>query len=266
MTINSDNWGAATGSRPRLGWAVVAGQELRDLWLGTRGLTMILAYCVVLSVLMVLIAGNSELNLLDTREAISLFVQVIMGLGTLAALIISADAISGERERGTIEHLLLAPIGRLDLIVGKLIPPLTLWLAAMVIAVPYVLVLAGGTGLAANSFLILLVVGTPVAVALTGFGLAISAVTRTNRASLIIAIVILLALVVPSQLPASALRGPLGEFLIWSNPISAGLRLTGRLLVDQASWGSVWTLLIAPVLAPIFLLAIAGASSRKVGI
>ena len=253
-------------SGPRHGWAVVAGQELRDLWLGTRGLMMILGYSAVLSVLAFMVAGNAELNLLDARESVGLFVRVSLALGTLAALVISADAISGERERGTIENLLLTSVRRRDLVLGKLLAATSVWVAAFAVAVPYVVVISRGPGIAGDALLVLLGAGTLVAMALTAFGMAVSSVTRTNRSSLIIAIVILLALAAPSQLPGSATRGALGDFLIMANPVSAGLKLAGKVIVDQASWASQWKLLISPAVASVVLTAIAVASSRKVGL
>ena len=72
-------------------------------------------------------------------------------------------------------------------------------------------------------------------IALTAFGLTMSARSRTSRSSLLIAIVVLLALAVPSQLPGSATRGIVGDVLVLANPVAAGLKLTGRILVDQAA-------------------------------
>ena len=227
---------------------------------------MILGYSVVLSVLSFIVAGNADLNLLDTREAVGLFVRIAVALGTLSALVISADAISGERERGTLEHLLLTPVRRRDLVVGKLLAALTVWVAALVVAVPYILVLAHGPGVALDAVLVILVAGTLVATSLTAFGLAVSSVSRTNRSSLIIAIVVLLALAAPSQLPGSATRGVLGDLLIMANPVAAGLKLAGRVIVDQATWASQWKLLISPAIATVVLTVVAVASSRKVGL
>ena len=45
---------AASETRPRRpthGWAIVARQELRDLWLGGRGLLLVLAFSALLSVI-----------------------------------------------------------------------------------------------------------------------------------------------------------------------------------------------------------------------
>ena len=266
MTSNIHATPARTAARPFNGWAVVAGQELRDLWFGTRGLALILAYSVVLSVLGFMVAGNADLNLLDAREAVGLFVRVTMALGTLVALIISADPISGERERGTLEHLLLTSVQRRDLIVGKLLAALSVWVAATAVAIPYVLVLSRGPGIMGDAVLALVFPGTLVAMALTAFGLAVSSFTRTNRSSLIVAVVILLALAVPSQLPSSVTRGAFGDILILANPVSAGLTLAGRVVVDQATWASQWKLLISPAVASVVLTAIAVVSSRKVGL
>lgn len=264
MTNDIKTDGFPTGSGPRHGWAVVVDQELRDLWFGTRGLTMILSYTIVLSAVAFLVAGNADLNLLDTRESIGLFVRVTLGLGTLAALIISADAISGERERGTLEHLLLTSVRRRDLVVGKLLAALSVWAAALAVAVPYIFVLARGPGLVGDAVLVLVVPGTLVAVALTAFGLAVSSLSKSNRTSLIIVLAILLALATLSQLPASATRGALGDFLILANPVTAGLKLAGKVIVDQATWTSQWKLLISPAIASVVLPALAVAGSRKV--
>ena len=55
-----------------LAWPVVAEQELRDLWLSGKGVAMMLAYTVLLSVSTYLVASNQELNFLEQREAVSL--------------------------------------------------------------------------------------------------------------------------------------------------------------------------------------------------
>lgn len=57
---------AGEGSSP--GWSVVAGQELRDLWLGGRGPILVFTFSLLLSVLTYLSATNKELNLLDQKD------------------------------------------------------------------------------------------------------------------------------------------------------------------------------------------------------
>ncbi|MFL6105199.1 MAG: hypothetical protein ACJ74K_18180, partial [Actinomycetes bacterium] len=104
---------AAVGDRPvgvgRRAWMVVAERELRDLWLAGRGLPLLLAYSVLLSVTSYLVAANQALNFLEQREAVSLTLQVAVAVGALLVLLGAADSVSGERERGTLESLLLSP-------------------------------------------------------------------------------------------------------------------------------------------------------------
>ena len=106
---------------------VVTAQELRDLWLGGRGLVLTFAFSLLLSVVAYLVATNRGLNFLEHRETVNLLLQVAIAVGALLALLTAADTISGERERGTLESLLLTPVSRLELTLGKLLGALSLW-------------------------------------------------------------------------------------------------------------------------------------------
>src|SRR2546426_9719475 len=122
-----------SAARPPRAWAVVAGQELRDLWLGGRGLLLSLAFSGLLSVLSYLVATNQALNFLEQRESVNLTLQVAIAVGAMLALLAGADAISGERGRGSLQSLLLTPVARLELTPGKLLAALSLWIAAFVV-------------------------------------------------------------------------------------------------------------------------------------
>src|SRR5256885_6415709 len=100
---------------------VVLGQELRDLWLGGRALALCFAFSLLLSVIAYLVATNRALNFLEQRETVNLTLQVAIAVGALLTLLAAADAVSGERERGTLESLLLTPVPRLELTLGKLL-------------------------------------------------------------------------------------------------------------------------------------------------
>src|SRR5256885_181025 len=141
----------AVEARPRgadsPGWAVVAGQELRDLWVGGRGLVLSFAFSVLLSVIAYLVATNRALNFLEQRETVNLTLQVAVAVGALLTLLTAADSVSGERERGTFESLLLTPVSKFDLTAGKLAGALSLWFAAFVVTIPYVWFLGHGVGI-----------------------------------------------------------------------------------------------------------------------
>ena len=232
---------------------VVAIHELRSMWLSAKALTVLFSYTILLSIVAFVAASDAALNLLDARESVGIIVQIAIGLSTLAALVVSADTISGERERETLEALLVTPVSRSALVVGKMMSAWSMWLAGIVVALPYVVAISKGPGVVSDAVFVLVVVGALVGIALSALGLAISAVSMSNRASLASSVGILLIFAAPSQLPAVTANGVLGSFLIAANPVSAGLRLARVVLVDQKTLTSNWTLLISPIVAAIVL-------------
>jgi len=244
------------------GWVVVLGQELRDLWLGGRALALTFAFSLLLSVIAYLTATNKALNFLEQREAVNLTLQVALGVGALLALLAAADAVSGERERGTIEGLLLTPVSRIEIVGGKLLATLSLWLAAFVITIPYVWFLGRGVRIAGYAVATGLVVGTLLAVCLAALGILVSVFAQSNRLSLSVSLFLLLALFAPTQLPSSALNGWAGDLLLRLNPITAGEHYVGTVVVDGHPWrdGVFW--LTSPVVAAVVLSTAAVLSGR----
>lgn len=238
---------AATERRHGRAWAVVAGEELRGLWLGGRGLLLSLGFSLLLSLIAYLAATTTDLNFLERRESVSLTMQVAIGVGSLLALLVAADAVSGERERGTLESLLLTPASRLQLAGGKLLAALSLWFAAFVISVPYVWFLARGVGVTDEAVFAGLIVGTLLAIFLTSIGLLISVFAGSNRVSLSLSLFLLLAVFAPTQLPTAAEKGWFGEFLLRVNPVTAGERYVGRILVEGRGWTDELSWLVSPL-------------------
>jgi ABC-2 type transport system permease protein len=245
--------GAALARPPGAG--VVLEQEARDLWAGGRGPVLAFAFSVVLSVIGYLLATNTALNFLEVRESVNLVAQVTMAVGTLLALLAAADAISGERERGTLEAVLLTPIGRGALAGGKLAASLSLWLAAFVVAVPYLWFFGRSLGLVGVAVVVTLAVGTLLAVFLAALGLVSSLFSSSNRVSLAVSLFVLLALLAPTQLPAGAQRGVAGEALLRVDPLTAGETYVGKVLVNGHGVGDDLAWLASPLAA-----AVAGAA------
>lgn len=243
--------------------AIVARQELRDLWLAGRGFLLAFAFSVLLSAITYLAATNEALNFLERRESVNLALQVAVGVGALMALLVAADAISGERERGTLESLLLTPMPRASLVSGKLLAALSLWIGAMAIAVPYVWFLGHQVGAAGEAMLIGLVAGTLLAIALTAFGIVVSTLARSNRISLSVSLFVLLALFAPTQLPTGAQQGWAGELLLRVNPVTATLHYIGRVVVDQHVWTRDLSWLVSPLVGAVVLTALAVAVAPR---
>ncbi len=238
-------------------WFVVADREVRDLWLGGRGLALLLAYSVVLSVTTYLTASNQALNFLEQRESVSLTLQVAVAIGSLLALLAAADSISGERERGTLESLLLAPISRRSLVIGKGLAAVTLWLVAFAVAVPYIWYLGRGVGVVRTAVLNGFLVGSLLSLVMVGLGLLISTFADSNRVSLSVSVFTLLALFAPTQMPTSAQRGWFGDLLFRVDPFTAGLRYLGRTIINARSFAQEGHLLVGPAIAAGVVLVLA---------
>ena len=249
----------APSTRRTPGWAIVLEQELRDLWIGGRGLALSFAFVTIISVIAYVTASSDALNFLEHREAVNLTLQVAIAIGTLLALLAAADAISGERERGTLETLLLTPISRLQLTVGKLLAALSLWLAAFLITVPYLWFLGRGVGVVGHAVLAGFVVGTLLAIFLASLGIAFSIVVGSNRVSLSLSLLLLLALFAPTQLPSSAQKGWAGELLLRVNPVTAGESYVGKVVVDGHALRDDSSWLISPLVGAILFAVGAGA-------
>jgi ABC-2 type transport system permease protein len=247
-------------------WPIVAEQELRDLWLAGRGLPLTVAYSLLLSVITYLVATNTALNFLEQREAVNLTLQVAVAAAALLVLLGAADAISGERERGTLESLLLAPAPRIGLVAGKAVAALSIWLVAFLVAVPYVWFLGRGVGVVGLALGNGLLVGLLLALFLVGLGLLVSAFSGSNRLSLSVALFVLLGLFAPTQLPSGAQGSWFGDLLLRIDPMSSGLHYLGKVIVDGHSAGQEISWLAGPALAAALAVGGALAASRSLAL
>ena len=234
-------------TRGQRDWAVVGRQESRDLWLSGRAPLLLFAFSVLLSVFTYLAATNQAINFLEQREAVDLTLQIAIAVGVLVTLLVSADAISGERERGTLESLLLTPVSRRGIVLGKLTAALTLWFAAFVVSIPYVWVLGRGVSIVRPALLLGLGVGTLLAVGLAALGLLVSALSSSNKVSLAISLFLLLAFFAPSQLPGGLPKGWFGDVLGKINPVGSGLHYSTAVLVNGRGWTRDLGYLVSPV-------------------
>jgi ABC-2 type transport system permease protein len=239
---------------PSMGWLIVAEQELRDLWMGTHGLIMVLAFSVLVSVLTYLAATNTELYFLDQKDTLKLVMQVSVGVGVALTILLAADTVSGERERRTLESLLLTPVSSQQIAMGKLVAALSIWVAVLVASFFYAWILRVGPKAFFDAIGSGALVGTLLAVAFACLGLIISIFSGANRVSMVVSAFVFIAMLAPCQLPGGATKGWLGEFLVRINPVASGARFIDKVIVANHGWGQETTWLVAPVMA--FLLGL----------
>ena len=220
------------GADGRPSRVLVDGSRLMEAMTAERHLSALQARAQGLSDLPVDILYNPQLRSADFMVP-GLIGQIMVQVG----LLLTAVGIVRERERGTIEQLMITPLSKLELMVGKTVP----YLVIAFIDFAFVLLLGWGLfGVPMRGSVGLLVVETGLfLVATLGMGLLISTVAQTQQQAMQMAVFI--------QLPQMLLSGlifPLASIpwtvrwlsylfpLTYFLPITRGIMLKGVGLSD----------------------------------
>lgn len=150
-----------------------------------------------------------------TLESVNLFVPgLIAVLLTVVAALMSAISLSREKERGTLEVLLVSPLRPWQIITGKVLPYLALGLVN-VVSVLVAARLVFGVPLRGSAVLLMLE-SLLFIVASLALGVLVAAVTSTQRTAMVGA---LMGLMLPTML-LSGMIFPIASMPDWLQPIS----------------------------------------------
>ena len=198
-----------------------------------RGAALYLVGCGVLSVFSLLLVSNTELSLLDNAQAVYMMSSIIIALSLLIAVIRGSDGFAGERERETLETLLITPVSPAEVAIAKLMGMIFSWLVLFIISIPYLWVV-GSTGQNLNSALqYLFISGTLLVVIFGGFTLAISARMRTFKGTMSIGLTAFLLSGSPILLGPSLRQSTVGRFIDLLNPFANALNMLDSVIVDS---------------------------------
>jgi ABC-2 type transport system permease protein len=250
-------------------WWLVFTRELGELWLGGKAPVLLLIFSVLLGIMTYVMASNSELSLIPPQEMTYETLKAAIAVGLFISLIIGADSISGERERATLEALLLTPTSRRQIVLGKFLAGISPWPVAYAIAIPYMMVLSQGNEVFAQAVPWGALLGTMLAPAFTAMGMLASFWSNSNKTSLFTGLGLYILFLLPSQLPGRAQTGLMGSLLQQVNPIAATNHFLSKILVNNRTLGEWWAWLIAPaafaLLVYVLLFAWAAPSLRLEG-
>jgi ABC-type transport system involved in multi-copper enzyme maturation permease subunit len=222
-------------------WRPLIGKEIQEDFRSARGAFFLVVAALVLSVFAVLLVSNTELSLLDNAQAVYMMAGIVIALAALVAVLRGSDGFAGERDRQTLEPLLLAPINGSGLAAAKLCGILVSWLTLFILAIPY-LWAVGSTG--QNLFaaiLYLFLAGTLIVLVFGGAALALSARMKTFKGVLSLGLTVLLLLGSPVLLGPSLRQSAVGRVLDLANPFAAALNTLDSVIID--SQGLSWQLL-----------------------
>ncbi len=226
-------------------WWLLFTRELTELWMGGKAPVLLLIFCVLLGIMSWVMASSSELSLMPPEEMVFETSKAAIAVGLFIALIIGADSISGERERATIEGLLLTPTSRRQIVVGKYLAAITPWPVAMLISIPYMSVLSQGNEVFPAAVLWGTLVGALLAPAFTAIGMLASFWANSNKTSLFTALGFYVLFQLLSQLPMQA--GFASSMVQLVNPIAATNLFLQRLLMSNRTFAECSPFLISSI-------------------
>jgi len=175
----------------------------------------------------------------DSRSANLLIPGLVAILLTFSATILSAFAIVRERERGTLEQLMVTPVSPLGVVVGKLLPFLGLAYAQLAIVLTVMrfafrVPIHGNIGL-------LLALALPYLLALLALGMLVSSRAKTQAEAMQMAMSVMLPSVMLSGyiFPLSSLPWPL-RMLSQVLPATHFIAISRGVIVRSAVWADLW--------------------------
>lgn len=251
-------------------WWVVCRRETRDLWVGGKALYLILIYTLLLGGYSYLLASNADTLLLPVPEMIQEMVRHSIAIAVFICLVVAADSFSGDRERGTLEMLLLTPTSRRQITAGKFLAALSAWPVALVIAIPYWAVLAKGDPVFGLALVWGSVLGTILAALLVGLGLLVSMWCNSNKTSMMVGLCLYLLLLLPTELSRPRIHQTVVEVrrtLLYTfvNPWEAVAQFLGKVLGSGRPPSEVWYLpLLAGSFAAIVLIVVFAFAAARI--
>lgn len=219
---------------------------------------------VLMTVFAILLIGNTELSLLDNAHAVYWLTVIVTTFGCLVAVIQGSDGFAGERDRGTLEALLLAPTGGRHLALAKWISILFSWLILLALSVPYVWAVASTGQNMGPAISMLAVTGTLLVGGFGALALLLSIRIKTTKSVLLVALTVFLAMASPAVLGASLRQSAVARIVDTIDPFMDALNTMDSVVIDSEGLSHQALRLGVMMLFDLLVLWRLGAASRSV--
>ena len=198
----------------------------------------------------------------DMRSANLLIPGLVAILLTFSGTILSAFAIVKERERGTLEQLMVTPVSPLAVVLGKILPYLgtayfTLIIVLTLMRFAFQVPIHG-------SLLLLLMLSSVYLLALLSFGLLISSRAKSQMEAMQLAMGIMLPSVLLSGyiFPISSLPLPL-RVISYILPATHFIRIARGIVIRGATFGDLWEPVLSLLAISTVLIAVSTRAFKK---
>ncbi len=212
---------------------LIARKEGGELLMSGRGVAWLLALSVIMSVLSLLLVSNTELSLLDNAQVVYMVMGTVTALGALLAVVLGSDAVAGERERGSLMPLLLAPITPSQIVFGKMGGQIAGWVVMYLLSLPYVWAVGSSGQNLTQAVAYMALFGTPVVLGFGFLGIGLSARLRNVRSALLTSLITLMLLTSPLLLGPSLRQSAIGKLFDAVNPFSAAVNTFDSVVIDS---------------------------------
>lgn len=250
--------------------SILARKEVRDALRNRWFLLYAICFGVLsLALSYVSLSGAGKFGFAGFGRTAASLINLVLLVVPLMALTIGANAIAGERERGTLETLLSQPIHRLEILLGKFLGSAIALAGALALGfgATAALLVLNGSGANAGRFASIFALSVLLAWAMLSIGFLISVIARKTSLALGIAVFVWLGFVFLGDLglmgSALALNLSTQELLAYSliNPLQVfkmmavggihrSLDLLGPAgLYATQNWGSALPAILGGILA-----------------
>jgi ABC-type transport system involved in multi-copper enzyme maturation permease subunit len=233
-------------------------KELRENFYAMKGNIWLIIITIIFSIMSYSFVSVKELSLLAQTEVIVTMGKLIIGLGLLITIILAAVTFSNEKEESTLESLLLTPVPKMQLALGKLIAVLLMGISVFIIALPYIVTLSYGTGLIMRATLFILIIGSIVAFSYACISTSLSILLGSSKNSIITSIIFFILTALPGLLSTSIKKAGFGSVIEKLSPLSNTFNLLKAVIVEKQGFAGmlkfIIPILIFSVLAYLFLI------------
>lgn len=198
----------------------------------------------------------------DMRTATFMIPGLIGVILQLVTVALTSFSLVREREQGTLEQLMVSPVGRLGLMLGKLLP------YACLALVEVVMVLLAGRYVfdvhVMGSVALLMLLSIPFAVATLSLGLLISTIAQNQAQALQLTLLITMPSILMSGFifPRETMPGVL-YLLTFALPVTYYMQILRGIVVRGAGFTDMWQYVAALVILDVILIAISTVRFRK---
>lgn len=211
------------------------------------------------------VAVDARVNMLfnpDSRSQVFMIPGLIGVILQLVTVSLTSFSLVREREQGTLEQLMVSPVGRLGLMLGKLIP--YAGLAMIEMAAVLILGRIVFDVHIAGSVWLLLTLSLPFVVAALSLGLLVSTIAKNQAQALQMTLLLTLPSILLSGFifPRETMPGPL--FLLSDAiPVTFFLEILRGIVVRGAGFFDLWPSVLALLLITAILLTLSTTRFRK---